>query len=169
MYGLCNEPQYNFDGALDADVWTAMNDTVAAIREVEADVGAPQPHLVSVQGTGGWSRFLQYYVDHPITAGGGENVLYEVHVYDPASEFASRFEEPAETLPVIIGEYGEEDVDQLFTRADAAQVPHLAWTFHPRCPPNLLVDNSDGGCGVDMALESTSWGDLVKGHLAGDW
>ena len=49
------------------------------------------------------------------------------------------------------------------------EVPHLAWTFHMRCPPNLLVDYSEGGCGVDMELEPTTWGVLLQDHLSGTW
>src|SRR5690606_24864998 len=46
------------------------------------------------------------------------------------------------------------------------KVPTLAWTFHMRCPPNLIVDNSNGGCGVGMDLRPTAWGQLLKDHLA---
>src|SRR5690606_587166 len=105
MFGLSNEPEYNYDGALNNDVWQAMNSTVAKIRAVEERLGVPN-HIVAVQGTGGWSRFLAYYVTNPITAGGGENIAYEVHVYDPASDFDSMFIQPSKTLPVIIGEFG---------------------------------------------------------------
>jgi len=175
LYGLCNEPEYNYDGALDADVWTAMNDAVAAIRAVEDDLGAPH-HVVSVQGTGGWARFLDYYVTHPITAGDGDNVAYEVHVYDPESDFDDRFVTPSATLPVIIGEYGPadgymtlDDSEALQAAAQEVEAPYLAWTFHANCAPNLLVDNSGGGCGVDMALEPTEWGTLVMDDLAVDW
>ncbi len=171
LFGLVNEPQQNYDGSYDASVWQAMNDTVAAIRAVEDQLGTPR-HIISVQGTGGWARFLDYYVDHPITAGGGADIAYEVHVYDPASTFDDRFVGPAATVPVIIGEFGPasgymtlSDCEQLMTSAEALGVPYLAWTFHGRCPPNLLVDNSGGGCGVGMALEPTEWGQLLRDHL----
>ncbi|MFZ5445036.1 MAG: glycoside hydrolase family 5 protein [Myxococcota bacterium] len=172
LFGLVNEPENNFDGAQDAQVWAAMNAAVQAIREVE---GSGPKHLVAVQGTGGWARHLGYYVTHPITAGGGQNVVYETHVYDATSEFAARFEMPALTLPVIIGEFGpaqgfmtEADCTALITRARAAEVPHLAWTFHQRCPPNLLQETA-GGCGVGMPLRPTSWGTLLKDALAQPW
>ena len=71
IFGLVNEPQANWDGGLDPDCWTAMNNAVAAIRAVE---DPSPPHLVAVQGTGAWARRLDYYVDHPITAGGGDNI-----------------------------------------------------------------------------------------------
>lgn len=172
LFGLVNEPESNFNGAQDAQVWAAMNSTVQAIRDVE---GAGRKHLVAVQGTRGWSRVLDYYLTHPITAGGGENVIYETHVYDPPGEFAALFETPAATLPVIIGEFGpatgfmtEADCTELMTRARAIDVPHLAWTFHQRCPPNLLQETASG-CGVNMPLRPTSWGTLFKDALAVPW
>ena len=174
LYGLVNEPQHNYDGSRDAEVWTAMNNTVAAIRAVEDQMGVPH-HVVAVQGTGGWARFLQYYVDHPITAGDGENVAYEVHVYDPASTFQDRFIAPSRALPVIIGEFGPangmsmNDCAELMELAEQNDVPYLAWTFHMRCPPNLLVDHSNGGCGIDMPLEPSDWGRLFKDRLAQPW
>jgi endoglucanase len=176
LFGLVNEPQYNFDGSQDADVWAAMNDTVQVIRDVE-DFAGGRHHVITVQGTGAWARRLSYYVDHPITAGGGEAIAYEVHVYDPADQFAVRFEDPSATLPVVIGEFGptdlgpmtEDDCRTLMQSARSLEIPHLAWTFHMRCPPNLLVDNSEGGCGEGMALEPTPWGTILMEGLAAPW
>lgn len=176
LFGLVNEPEYNYDHALDGQVWTAMNDTVAAIRAAEIAAGG-QRHIVAVQGTGGWARFLDYYVTHPITAGGGQDVAYEVHVYDPPSTFAARFENPSKTLPVIIGEFGPAEgymtpaeCQALMLDAQKLEIPHLAWTFHMRCPPNLLVDNSAGGCGVNMQLTpSPTWGVPFKAQLGQPW
>lgn len=172
LFGLVNEPEYNFDGALDPEVWQAMDDTVAAIREVEDQLGTPH-HVVTVQGTGGWARRLDYYVTHPITAGGGDNVAYEVHVYDPASTFQSGWVEPAATLPVVIGEFGDaegymtlDDVAALFDEAESLEIPYLAWTFHMRCSPNLLVDHSGGACGEGMPLEPTTFGTVLQDRLA---
>ena len=114
---------------------------------------------------------MDYYVAHPITAGGGKNIAYEVHVYDQAKDFDWLFETPSHSLPVIIGEFGPtspmtlEDCDQLITRANQAGVPWLAWTFHMRCPPNLLEDLSSGGCGIDMPLHPSDFGSLVKSRL----
>ncbi len=174
IFGLVNEPQSNFDGAQDAQVWQAMDTAVAAIRAVEAQQGSPAPHLVAVQGTRAWARRLDYYVDHPIAAGGGVNVLYETHVYDPQSEFQALFIGPAQALPVIIGEFGpaqgymtEADCTELMDRAQALHIPHLAWTFHDNCPPNLLEDT--GSCGADATFTPTSWGTLVRDRLALPW
>ena len=61
------------------------------------------------------------------------------------------------------------DCDALMAAAEAAEIPWLAWIFHMRCPPNLLVDNSGDGCGVGMALEATEWGTHVQNRLAQSW
>lgn len=55
-----------------------MNAAVAAVREEEALLGF-YPHIVTVQGTRDYGRFLDHYVSYPITAGGGKNVVYETH------------------------------------------------------------------------------------------
>ena len=49
LFGLVNEPQMNYDHSLDGQVWTSMNDTVAAIRAAEQNAGG-QPHIIAVQG-----------------------------------------------------------------------------------------------------------------------
>ena len=172
LFGLVNEPQSNFSGAQDAQVWNAMNSTVQAIRDLE---GNGPHHLIAVQGTRAWSRVLDYYVTHPIAAGGGANVIYETHVYDPPSEFAALFENPARTLPVIIGEFGPASgfmtiahSTELMQRARAAEVPHLAWTFHQRCPPNLIEETAPG-CGINMPLRPTTWGTAFKNALTVPW
>ena len=164
IYGIVNEPHNDTD----QNVWNGMNAAVQAIRDVESAAGAPQ-HVIAVQGTQQWARVLDYYITHPITAGGGTNIAYETHIYDPASQFAKLFETPSKTLPVIIGEFGEQDVDELMQRAEAAEVSYIAWTFHGRCPPNLIVDNSNGGCGVGMTLTPTAYGQKIKTRLAQPW
>ncbi|HMI85858.1 MAG TPA: cellulase family glycosylhydrolase [Polyangiaceae bacterium] len=164
LYGITSDPRNDTDST----VWNAMNDSVAAIRAVEAQAGAPS-HIIAVQGTQQWGRILDYYVTHPIAAGGGQNIVYETHVYNPASDFNMLFEIPGQTLPVIIGEFGEQDADDLMQRAEAAGISYLAWTFHGRCPPNLLVDNSGGGCGVGMELVPTAFGQQLKDRLATPW
>jgi hypothetical protein len=164
LYGIVNEPHNDTD----QNVWNAMNSAAQAIRDVESQAGTPQ-HVIAVQGTQQWARVLDYYVTHPITAGGGTNIAYETHVYDPASQFAKLFENPGKTLPVIIGEFGEQDADELMQRAEAADISYIAWAFHGRCPPNLLVDNSNGGCGVGMALAPSAFGQQLKARLANVW
>ncbi|PRW39381.1 Cation efflux system related [Chlorella sorokiniana] len=145
-WGVTNEPEYNFDGAQDAQVWQAMNAAVAAIRATEKDLGQ-YPHIITVQGTRAWARPLEYYVTHPITAGSGVNVAYETHPYNPAADFASLWVKPAQKLPVYIGEFGpvdgsmtSADAETLMQTANSLGIPWTAWTLHMRCPPNLLQD-----------------------------
>ncbi|HET6343536.1 MAG TPA: cellulase family glycosylhydrolase [Myxococcota bacterium] len=175
IFGICNEPQANFDGELDADVWEAMDNAVAAIRSVEAAHGKHK-HLISVQGTGGWARDLHYYIGRPIEAGDGENIVYELHYYDAIDDVANTLEDPAGVLPVIIGEFGPvrgsmnaAECNDLMSKAEALDIPYLAWTFHQRCDPSMLVDNSGGGCGIGMKLEPSPWGEMVRSRFQMKW
>ena len=175
MFGLVNEPQKNDDGARDAEVWREMNETVAAIRSVERP---DRPHVIAVQATREWGRQLDYYVEHPITAGGGVNVVYETHPYNRPARFEALVTRPAKKLPVIIGEFGwlvdkdvtmhEADTVALMDLAEREGIPWLAWTFHTNCPPNLLEAHA-GTCGVGVSLAPSAWGRLVKDRLARPW
>lgn len=175
LFGVSNEPRGNEEGRLDGLVWQAMNDVVAAIRSVEAE---GQRHVVAVQGTREWGRVLDYYVEHPITAGGGANVVYETHPYDRAVRFDALVAQPATKLPVLIGEFGAaqnaditmypEDCVALMDLAERLEIPWIAWTFHTNCPPELLVVRR-GTCAVGAPLVPSPWGQLVKDRLAQPW
>ncbi|MDB4940924.1 MAG: Endoglucanase celA precursor [Labilithrix sp.] len=176
MFGLVNEPERNDNGQLDGEVWTAMNETVAAIRSVEDPA---KKHIITVQGTREWARVLDYYVTHPITAGGGANIAYETHVYDGKARFDELVTRPARKLPVVIGELGviddqnarmlPADVLALMDLAERLEIPWLAYTFHTNCPPNLLVDQQ-GACQLGSSpLQPSAWGQLVKERLARPW
>jgi hypothetical protein len=173
LFGLVNEPQNNSDGSQDPQVWTAMNDTVQTIRDAEVAAGGGT-HVVAVQGTGGWSRYASYYVTHPITAGAGKNVAYEIHIYNPQSEFDSLLS-PASAIPLLVGEFGpdqtmsQSDAQALMGRLQQLEVPHIAWAFHMRCSPDLLQDSSGGGDGTGMALQPTAWGSALQSSLAQSW
>lgn len=175
MFGLVNEPQANEDGKKDAEVWKAMNDTVAAIRSVERP---EHPHIITVQGTREWGRSLGYYVDHPITAGGGKNIAYETHVYNRPTRFDELVTRPAKSLPVVIGELGPqnddhvhmfpEDCTKLMDLAEKHDIPWLAWSFHNNCPPNLVVERKNA-CVAGASLDPTPWGSQVRKRLAKPW
>ncbi len=175
MFGVVNEPQANQDGKLDGEVWTAMNETVLAIRSVERP---GKHHIVTVQGTREWGRVLDYYVAHPITAGRGVNVAYETHIYNGAARFDELVTRPSRTLPVIIGEMGivndtskamsADDCVALMDLAETLDVPWLAYNFHTNCPPNLLVEHA-GTCAVGASLEPSPWGRIVRDRLARPW
>ena len=171
LYGVTNEPH----DTTDEDVWTAMNSAVDAIRSMEPAAGPN--HLIAVQGTQGYSRELAYYVTNPITAGGGVNIIYETHVYNPPSDWQSMFIDPANTLPVIIGEFGPADgymtLDQcntLMAQAEQLEIPYTGWSFSPECSPDMLqpVDNTTD-CGTGMALTPSDWGTAIINRLAVPW
>jgi hypothetical protein len=175
MFGIINEPENNYDGSQDATVWSLMSQVVKAIRDTEDAAGAPY-HIITVQGTGGWARRLGYYVTHPITERSGANIAYEVHVYNPQTDFASLFETYAPSLPIIIGEFGPmsgtmtaADCTALMDSAQSLEIPHMGWTFHMRCDPSMLADTSGGGCGIGMTLQPSAWGTQLKARLAQPW
>jgi hypothetical protein len=175
LFGIVNEPQRNEDGKLDAKVWSAMDSTVAVIRAAER---AGRFHVVTVQGTREWGRSLDYYLEHPIAAGGGANIAYETHVYNRPARFDELVGRPSRKLPVIIGEFGAqqdagvtmfpEDCTTLMDLAERLDVPWLAWSFHTTCPPNLLVPRR-GACFVGASLDPSPWGRIVKARLARPW
>jgi len=177
LFGLTNEP--HDDPSKDADAWKAMNDVAQTIRDAETAVGSPR-HVIVVQGLHGYARSLDYYLTHPITAGGGGNIAYEVHVYNPTSDFDGIFVQASKKLPVLIGEYGPfdnprmtlADITNMMNTAEANDVPYMAWSFHQNCPPNLIQNTapSTDGCGVGMRLVPTAdFGQLVKDRLAKPW
>ena len=173
LFGLTNEPHTTRDRA--DELAAVYLDAIAAIREVEDETGAPH-HVVVVQAPEGWARDLTYFVENPLA---GDQIAYEVHPYNTAEEFAGLLSGPHETLPIIIGEYGpalemtEEDIVALWALAQDEGIPYIAWNFHMRCPPNLLEDSAEDGCGLAAAtgydFPRTSWGDLLHDHLATPW
>ncbi len=172
MWGLSNEP-HTTSAAEDQVGWTRMNDLVAAIRAKEVQTGSTE-HVIAVQGLRDWARDLNYYVTHPITAGDGKNVVYETHQYNPKSDFGRYFLNAANTLPVIVGEFGPfawagvtqmdtPDFQELIDQAELKKISYLAWAFHQRCPPNLIVDPQAGNwCEirpeVEGPLQLSTWG-----------
>jgi hypothetical protein len=184
LYGVSNEPENNFDGAQDAQVWTRMNAAVATIRAAENALGGAYHHIVTVQGTRDWARDISYYAAHPITAGGGTNVAYETHIYNSPADFASLLlVTPTRTIPVIVGEFGPvndawhvanvNDMQTLINLAAANNIPYLAWTFHQYCPPNLIADrpgvawdtNSTTPNWHGMPIYPTDFGQLLMNNL----
>jgi len=174
LFGLTNEPHTDttqHEAALAAVYQTA----IAAIRAVEDAHGAPH-HVVIAQAPLGYARDVSYFETHPLT---GDQIAYEIHPYNAATDFASLITQPSATVPMIIGEYGEagamtiSDVQQMWTVAEAAEVPYIAWNFHMRCPPNLLMDTTSDGCGLDAStgydFPRTSYGDVVFTHLQTPW
>ncbi len=175
IFAVSNEPRQNLDGAQDAAAWQAMNDAVEAIRAEERALG-PNRHIVAVQGTRDLGRDLSYYLEHPITADGGANVLYEAHIFNPRADLSRLLTTPAQTLPTLVGAFGPaatpqramslEDAQALMAEAERQGGSWAAWTFHMRCQTTaLLVDASALGCGAGMPLQPTEWGQAVLSQL----
>jgi hypothetical protein len=173
LFGLTNEP--HGPANRDADLAVAYQRAIATIRAVEDRHGTPH-HVIVAQAPEGYARDLTYFVAHPLT---GDQLAYEIHPYNPQTDFDKLIVQPAKTLPIIIGEYGivdamlESDVQALWSVAQTAGVPYLAWNFHMRCPPNLLQDTAADGCGLlastGYAFPRTAWGDLLYAHLGIPW
>jgi hypothetical protein len=130
---------------------------------------------VVAQAPEGYARDLSYFVAHPLT---GDQIAYEIHPYNPATDFDHLIVQPSHALPIVIGEYGpanmsDADIQALWTTAQANEVPYIGWVFHMRCPPNMLQDTASDGCGLDAstgyAFPRTAWGDLLNAHLATPW
>ena len=180
LFGLTNEPHIEFanDNMVaphEAALAAVYQDAIAAIRGVE-DAHHVAHHVVVVQAPLGYARDLSYFIAHPLT---GDQIAYEIHPYNAQADFASLITGPSATLPIIIGEYGEAgamtaaDVQQMWTVAEAAEVPYIAWNFHMRCPPNLLQDTASDGCGLSATtgydFPRTPYGELVFAHLQTPW
>jgi hypothetical protein len=158
LFGIGNEPEYNYDGSLDSKVIDIYNECVKVIR----DNGAT--NIVAVQGTGGWARRMDAWVNNPSHY---PNVVYECHPYNAFD--VNQWYNPAKTLPVILGEFGpvsEEwatmtnaDIRTTVTKANELGVSWLGWALHHKCPPNMLVNN--GGTGIGMNLVLSKWGQLI--------
>ncbi|RYF05830.1 MAG: hypothetical protein EOO40_09960 [Deltaproteobacteria bacterium] len=159
-----------------------MNQAVAAIREQEAASHVPT-HIVAVQGTRGWAGDVSFYEDHPITAGNGSQVAYEIHTYFNNTFFQERVVNPSKRLPMLIGEFGPpgnkdasqmhlSDAKELMVLARSLGIPHMAWTFNPRCGPSLLDDLlPKAACpviGGPITLNNT-WGQAFVAGMAAPW
>jgi endoglucanase len=185
LFGLMNEP--HDPPANNSDLAEIFNKAIEEIRTVERARGVPE-HIIVAQAPQNYARDLTYWLSNPLTAGGGTNIAYEVHPYNREAEFDALVVQPAKRLPVIIGEFGpagdgssvymtESDAEELMRVAEANDIPYLAWSFHQRCPPNLLEDEGqagyDGcgfvGAGTVYRWPPTAWGTRVKNRLAQPW
>lgn len=173
LFGLTNEPHGSADH--DAALAAVYARAIARIRAVEDSHGTPH-HIIVVQAPEGYARDLSYFVAHPLA---GDHIAYEIHPYNPATDFDRLIVQPSATLPILIGEYGpagtmtDPDIVALWATAQAHDVPYIGWAFHQRCPPNLLQDTASDGCGLaaatHYAFPRTAWGDKLFAHLQTPW
>jgi endoglucanase len=173
LFGLTNEPHTTPDH--DAELAAVYADAIAAIRAVE-DARGVAHHVVVVQAHEGYARDLSYFVANPLA---GDQIAYEIHPYNAQVDFDDLIVQPAQTLPILIGEYGpaiamtEADVMVMWQVAQQHEVPYIAWNFHQRCPPNTLEDTAPDGCGLAASTgydwPRTPWGDLLFDHMQTPW
>jgi len=176
LFALTNEPHGPADR--NPDLAQRYLDSIDAIRAVEQAHNAPE-HVIVVQAPEAWARYLDYFVQNPLPR---SNVAYEVHVYNPEADFDRMLTQPSATLPIIVGEYGpsqymnDSDIQSMWTLCKSLEIPHIAWNFHQRCPPDLLQDVGGpdyDGCGLSAAtgfnFAREAWGDLLFGYLAAAW
>ena len=188
IFGVDNEPLLQHDNAT---VWSSMNHAVQTLRDRETFYGA-SPHLISVQARQ-WTADVSYYVANPITAGGGINIVYEPHIYD--FKYTDSALTAAQSIPVIIGEYGPGDpnadkgydwatpdytavnnnltlpqVASFVQRCRELYIPVIAWAFNECDSPSMIYPSNGRVCGhacnTNVAFSVTSWGKLVKDDLA---
>ena len=193
IFGIINEPQTS-SYSTNANVWQAMNSMVSVIRSEEVNLGSPQ-HLISVPGNY-YPSSVSYYAATPITAYGGNNIIYDYHTYfnDATADYNTNLLIPAQTIPVIVGEYGPasttssldyqcgsainqagmsvpSDVTNFQSMARAHNIPYLAWAFDENAGPNLLLQPG-GACSSSCLTPNyapTTWGNAVQSDLGSGW
>jgi hypothetical protein len=173
LFGLTNEPHGTADH--DAELADRYVAAIDAIRAVEQRVGGHQ-HIVVVQAPEGYARYLDYFIANPIQR---DQVAYEVHVYNPASDLDALIRTPHQTLPILVGEHGPSmysttsDIMALWAICQELEIPHIAWSFHLRCPPSMLADSASDGCGLSAStgydFPRSDWGNLFHDYLAMPW
>lgn len=176
LFGLMNEPHgEEADNDQLAAIFSRAIDTIRAVEEAN---GTPE-HIIVAQGAQEWARDAWYWIDNPL----GDNVAYEVHVYNPPEDFDWIVVEPAEEIPLLIGEFGYSEnqtiaeAEELMALAEEHDVPWIAWNFHQRCDPNFLLDEGEddydgcgfSGAGTTYTWPTTPWGEVVKARLARPW
>jgi hypothetical protein len=171
LFALTNEPQG--PEANNPELVERYLAAIDAIRAVEASHSAPE-HIVVVQAPQGWARYLDWFIENPIQR---SNVAYEVHAYVGQDELDRVLVQPHRTLPVLVGEhavtpeFSESDVRALWELCKQQEIPYIAWTFHMRCPPNMLQDVTEDGCGHAPGYDfpRTEWGDMFHTELQTPW
>lgn len=106
------------------------------------------PQTLVVVGGPDWAHSVDWWRLHPLKSA---NVVYSAHEYlpyDPPSSFDEHFVRPAQTLPVLVAEFGP-DQDQLIDTAETAGVDGwMPWAIG--CGLSLDAD-LDGGVEQTLA------------------
>jgi endoglucanase len=185
LFGLMNEP--HDPPALNSELAGVFNRAITEIRTVEKARRVPQ-HIIVAQAAQEYARDVSYWITNPLTAEGGTNIAYEIHPYNPKTDFDRLVVQPSQRVPLIIGEFGpfslgpeftmdDDDILALMDLAEENDIPYAGWMFHQRCPPSMLKDEGtaayDGcgfvGAGTAFTWQPTAWGTLFKNRLAQPW
>lgn len=180
ILALCNEPEGNYGGENDVAWRAVMADMTAFVRECEAHYKASTPHMVLVEGIGGWGRRLAPWVANPLPASLGP-VAYGVHPYNPATEHKGLVYDPALKIPVVCAEFGDVDTPGIATMSAADSkslrdgcntrgITWLAWIMAHNCSApsnrmNMLQPPTPAGCGVGMNLALTPYGTAIVASI----
>lgn len=147
LFDLINEPHD-----------TPPDQLAVAMQRLINDLAQRAPNIPLIIGGPAWAHSVASWSEHPLH---GANLLYSAHEYlpyDPPSSFEAQFEQPARTLPVLLGEFdGREQLlddgtryqQVLLERAEAAGVDGwLSWAIGCELE---LDDDLDGGVGGFLA------------------
>ncbi len=122
---------------------------VSAMRAV--DNPSPQKHLILASGSN-WGRDISGAVSNPITADGGQNIVYSSHPYDPPSEWSYFLSVADAGYPVMVTEFGtgsqmsQSDTETLMNTMNSGgrHIGWTAWLFdNEGCPCLLTGDRMD--------------------------
>lgn len=109
------------------------------------------PETPVVIGGPDWAHSVDFFREKPLR---GKNVIYAAHQYlpyDPPEKFETNFERAAQTLPVLIAEFGSEDASYTTTLIDRAEAAgtegFLSWAI---------------GCGISADDFSSPLGERLR-------
>lgn len=139
LFDVINEPHDVAPADLSVDMQQMLDRLAQRAPLTPVVVGGPD-----------WAHSLDWWRQHPLK---GANVIYSAHEYlpyDPPSSFDEHFVKPAQTLPVLVAEFGP-DQSTLIDTAEAAGVDGwMPWAIG--C--GLTLDGDlDGGVESTLARQ----------------
>ncbi len=162
MFMLQAEPHSDtWNGTYYHVTWNTLRPTydnmITAMRAV--DNPSPEKHLILASGDGYGRDISPVVVDEygvgyvdPITADGGQNIVYSSHPYDPPSEWSYFLPVADAGYPVLVTEFGtggqmsQSDTETLMNTLNSGNrhIGWTAWIFDSEgCPCLLTGDRTD--------------------------
>jgi Cellulase (glycosyl hydrolase family 5) len=165
IMGIVNEPENTTTPQSTSYLYRSMNSTVQKIR----NTGAKNVILVQCLW---YSIDCSLYVNNPITAGGGINIAYEIHLYSSINRTNQLLALP--NMPLVVSETAViNDVknsifatvaDYMYTvnSCKKRDIPYAGWAFDEECYPPMLAKG-------DNLSAYTAWGKLfLTGEMCSD-